>query len=203
MWNSWVEIDIINYIKSLKSSVADWFYLKQLKTANDRDRMENEELITSLIFLEYANLSSDKRKTLDVYQKTDRLNARIGDKVLISNLLLELTENGKEKKNTFDNASRNIKSFIKKIKYVLLDQDKSKEELFEYLKNELDEIFKAGKDPRYFRRTMQDFYFLWLIINEINFDMIKYHRLTIKAEIKEIIKYLKTFPHLTILTIKG
>jgi hypothetical protein len=194
MWNSWVEIDIINYIKSLKTSVEDWFYLKQLKTANDRDRMENEELITSLIFLEYASLSSDKRKTLDVYQKTDRLNARIGDKVLISNLLLELTENGKEKKNTFDNASRNIKSFIKKIKYVLLDQDKSKEELFEYLKNELDEIFKAGKDPRYFRRTMQDFYFLWLIINEINFDMIKYHRLTIKAEIKEIIKYLKNIP---------
>src|SRR5690606_349924 len=29
MWNSWVDIDIINFIKSLKSSVEDWFYLKQ------------------------------------------------------------------------------------------------------------------------------------------------------------------------------
>lgn len=194
MWNSWVDIDIINYVKALKSSVSNWFFLKQIRTANDRDRMENEELITSLIFLEYSNLSNDTRKTLDVYQKTDRLNARIGDKLLISNLLLDLTENGKDKKNTFDIASRNIKSFIKKIKYVLLDKDKTKEELFLYLKDELDDVFKAGKDTRYFRRTMQDFYFLWLMLNEINFEMIKYHRLTIKYEIKEIFAYLKNIP---------
>jgi uncharacterized protein with ParB-like and HNH nuclease domain len=194
MWNSWVDIDIINFIKTLKTSIENWFFLKQLKTANDRDRMENEELITSLIFLEYSFISSDTRKTLDVYQKTDRLNARIGDKLLISNLLLELTENGNEKKTTFDIAARNIKSFIKKVKYVLLDKDKSKDELFDYLRIELDEVFKAGKDPRYFRRTMQDFYFLWLMINDINFDMIKFHRLTMKSQIKEMFKYLKNIP---------
>lgn len=194
MWNSWVDIDIINYIKTLKGSIENWFFLKQLRTANDRDRMENEELITSLIFLEYSFISSDTRKTLDVYQKTDRLNARVGDKVLISNLLLELTENGNEKKTTFDTAARNIKSFIKKVKYVLLDKDKSKDELFDYLRLELDEVFKAGKDPRYFRRTMQDFYFLWLMINDINFDMIKFHRLTMKSQIKEMFKYIKNIP---------
>jgi uncharacterized protein with ParB-like and HNH nuclease domain len=194
MWNSWVDIDIINYIKSLKASIENWFFLKQLRTANDRDRMENEELITSLIFLEYSFISSDTRKTLDVYQKTDRLNARVGDKVLISNLLLELTENGNQKKATFDIAARNIKSFIKKVKYVLLDKDKSKDELFDYLRLELDEVFKAGKDPRYSRRTMQDFYFLWLMINEINFEMIKFHRLTMKSQIKEMFKYLKNIP---------
>jgi hypothetical protein len=156
--------------------------------------MENEELITSLIFIEYAKLSSDTRKILEVYQKTDRLNARISDKAQISNLLLALTENGESKRNTFDSASKNIKSFIKKIKYILLDQDKMKEELFDYLKIELDDLFKAGKDPRNFRRTMQDFYFLWLLINEINFDMIKFHRLTIKKEIKDIFKYFKNIP---------
>jgi uncharacterized protein with ParB-like and HNH nuclease domain len=194
MWNSWVDIDIINFIKTLKTSIENWFYLKQLRTANDRDRMENEELITSLIFLEYSFISSDTRKTLDVYQKTDRLNARIGDKLLISNLLLEITENGNGKKTTYDTAARNIKSFIKKVKYVLLDKDKGKDELFDYLRIELDEVFKTGKDPRYFRRTMQDFYFLWLMINDINFDMIKFHRLTMKSQIKEIFKYLKNIP---------
>jgi uncharacterized protein with ParB-like and HNH nuclease domain len=194
MWNSWVDIDIISYIKTLKTNIEKWFFLKQLRTANDRDRMENEELITSLIFLEYSFISYDTRKFLDVYQKTDRLNARIGDKVLISNLLIELTENGNEKKTTYDIAARNIKSFIKKVKYVLLDKDTSKDELFDYLRVELDEVFKAGKDPRFFRRTMQDFYFLWLMITEINFDMIKYHRLTIKSQIKEMFKYLKSIP---------
>lgn len=194
MWNSWVDIDIINFIKTLKTSIENWFFLKQLRTANDRDRMENEELITSLIFLEYSFISSDTRKTLDVYQKTDRLNARIGDKVLISNLLLELTENGNEKKTTFDIAAKNIKSFIKKVKYVLLDKDTTKDELFDYLRIELDEVFKAGKDQRYFRRTMQDFYFLWLIINDLNFDMIKLHRLSMKSQIKDMFKYLKNIP---------
>ncbi|OGS73742.1 MAG: hypothetical protein A3F91_15175 [Flavobacteria bacterium RIFCSPLOWO2_12_FULL_35_11] len=194
MWNSWVDIDIINYIKTLKSNTENWFYLKQLRSTNDRDRMENEELLTSLIFLEYSLLSSDTRKILDVYQKTDRLNARISDKVLISNLLLDLTENGNEKKSVFDFASKNIKSFIKKLKYILLDKDKSKDELFDYLRDELDEVFKAGKDPRYFRRTMQDFYFIWLIINEINFEMIKFHRISMKSEIKEMFIYLKNIP---------
>ena len=156
--------------------------------------MENEELITSLIFLEYSVIKSDKRKTLDIFQKTDRLNSRIGDKLQISNLLLELTEDQSSNKNNYDNAHRNVKSFIKKLKYVLLDTHKNKEELFDYLRQELDEIFKANKAPKQFRRTLQDFYFLWYLISEINFEMIKFHRLTIKSEIKTIFNYLKNIP---------
>jgi len=194
MWNSWVDVDIIQNIKQQKESIESWFYLKQLRSANDRDRMENEELLTSLIFLEYSVLASDTRKTLDIYQKTDRLNARIGDKILISNLLLDITEDGNNKKPLFEQAHKNIKSFIKKLKYILLDKDKSKDELFEYLKLELDEIFKAEKNPKYFRRTMQDFYFLWHFLSEINFEMVKYYRLDIKHEIKKMFTYLKSIP---------
>ena len=194
MWNSWVDVDIIQNIKQQKEAIESWFYLKQLRSANDRDRMENEELLTSLIFLEYSVLTNDTRKTLDIYQKTDRLNARIGDKILISNLLLDITEDGNSKKPLFEQAHKNIKSFIKKLKYILLDKDKSKDELFDYLKLELDEIFKAEKSPKYFRRTMQDFYFLWHFLSEINFEMVKYYRLDIKHEIKNMFTYLKSIP---------
>jgi 5-methylcytosine-specific restriction endonuclease McrA len=194
MWNSWVDVDIIQNIKQQKENVESWFYLKQLRSANDRDRMENEELLTSLIFLEYSVLSKDTRKTLDVYQKTDRLNARIGDKILISNLLLDITEDGNTKKPIFEQAHKNIKSFIKKLKYILLDCDKSKDELFDYLRLEIDEIFKAEKSPKYFRRTMQDFYFLWYLVSDINFEMVKYHRIEIKKEIKKMFNYLKNIP---------
>jgi uncharacterized protein with ParB-like and HNH nuclease domain len=194
MWNSWVDVDIIERIKELKASIDSWFYLKQLRTHNDRDRMENEELITSLIFLEYSKIVSGSQKTLDIHQKTDRLNARVGDKVQISNMLSDIRENETNKKNQFDLAFKNTKGFIKKLKYVLLDMDKTKDELPEYLKNELDEIFKAGKNPRYFRRTMQDFYFIWHIISDLNLEMVKHQRLNIKSEIKEIIVYLKTIP---------
>ncbi|AEV97455.1 hypothetical protein A4D02_35740 [Niastella koreensis] len=193
MWNSWVDVDFINNIKSLKSSTESWFFVKQLKTTNDRDRMENEELLTSLIFLEYNSLYNS-RKSLDIYQKEDRLNARISDKVLITNLLIDLTENKEDKSEHFETAIKNIKSFIKKLKYVLLDKDKPRDEVFDYLKHELDEIFKAGKDPRYFRRTLQDFYFIWLMISEINFEMIKYHRLQIKERVKLLFMYLKNIP---------
>jgi uncharacterized protein with ParB-like and HNH nuclease domain len=194
MWNSWVDVDIIQTIKQLKSSIENWFYLKQLRTINDRDRMENEELLTSLIFLEYSVITRDTRKTLDIYQKTDRLNARVGDKVQISALLQDITENGNAKKPQFDIAQKNIKSFIKKLKYVLLDRDKSKDDLFEYLKTELDEIFKAEKQPKYFRRTMQDFYFMWYLLSDINFEMVKFHRIEIKKEIKNLFNYLKNIP---------
>jgi hypothetical protein len=194
MWNSWVDVDIIENIKSLKTRIDNWFYLKQLKSVNDRDRMENEELITSLIFLEYSVLIKDTRKTLDIYQKTDRLNARIGDKQLISSLLLEITENEDNNTSQFDTAFKNIRSFIKKLKYVLLDKDQNKDELFEYLKLELDDLFKADKNPKYFRRTMQDFYFIWHLLSDINFEMVKFNRLEIKKEIKQIFKYLKNIP---------
>ena len=74
------------------------------------------------------------------------------------------------------------------------DKDKSKDELFDYLRTELDEILKAEKKPKYFRRTMQDFYFLWYFISEINFEMIKFYRIEIKYEIKQMFNYLKNIP---------
>ena len=48
MWNYWADVDVIETIKKLKESVDQWFFIKQIKRSNDRDIMENEELITSL-----------------------------------------------------------------------------------------------------------------------------------------------------------
>ena len=47
------------------------------KNENDRDRMENEEVITSLVFLEYSKRINDQRKTFDLYQKKDRISSRV------------------------------------------------------------------------------------------------------------------------------
>lgn len=194
MWNSWVDVEVIQSIKTLAEQNKPWFYVKQLRKANDRDRMENEELITSLTFFEYAEATNDTRNALDIYQKTERLNARVNNKAYISSILLTITEAQGKQKDIFLEALKNVKSFIKKLKYVLLDKDCSKEELPEYLENELNEIFKAGKSPKYFRRTMQDIYMTWFLIHEINFEMIKHHRMSIKAEIKSLFSYFKNFP---------
>jgi CRISPR/Cas system Type II protein with McrA/HNH and RuvC-like nuclease domain len=58
----------------------------------------------------------------------------------------------------------------------------------------MDEIYKAGKKAKYFRRTMQDFYITWKLLSDINLEMIKLHRLEIKSELQFIFQYLKNIP---------
>jgi hypothetical protein len=193
MWNSWVDFEIIKSIKSLVAEINNWFYLKQI-TKNYRDRMETEELITSLAYLEYNKQLKISKKSLDIYQKGERINARISDKVNISSLLQKVTENQDSIQKDFIVAIRQVRSFIKKLKYVILDCDKSKDELFNYLKEELDEILKAGKESKYFRRTMQDFYIAWHLLSDINFEMVKLHRLEMKEELKKVFYYMKNIP---------
>lgn len=194
MWNSWVDVDIIDGIKSLKSEIDSWFYLKQLSSASDRDRMENEELLMSLTYLEYVNVSKESRQALETYQKNERLNSRISNKASISSLLQDITENEGPKKEQFQIALKNVKSFVRKLKYILLDCDKTRDELFQYLREELDLLFKADKNQKYFRRTMQDFYFLHTLVSDINLEMVKFKRLEIKKELRIIFNYWKNIP---------
>lgn len=194
MWNSWVDVEVIQELKNLTFASKNWLFVRQIKKPTDRDRMENEELITSLTFLEYAKSTDDTRKTLDIHQKSERLNARVNNKAYISSILLAVTEKRDIEKNNFLLALRNVKSFIKKLKTVILDKDCTKEELSSYLVGELNVIFKAGKNPKYFRRTMQDFYIFWYLIHDINFEMVKYNRIEMKSEITKIFQYIKNIP---------
>lgn len=192
MWNSWVDNSIIDEIKKLTSDLKPWFYLKQLSRKSDRDRMESEELLTSLIYLDYSLNHSNSYKGLDIFQKTDRINARIGNKATITTVFQEVSENDDAKKNYFKSV-KNIKSFVKKVKFVLIDRDVDVE-IQEFLKAELDTLFKANKENKFFRRTMQDFYILWFVLNDINFEMVKHHRINLKNEIIDIFSYMKDIP---------
>lgn len=192
MWNSWVDNSIIDEIKKLTKKLKPWFYLKQLSRKADRDRMESEELIASLIYLDYSLNHSNSHKGLDIFQKTDRINARIGNKANITSVFQEIGENETHYKN-YLKSLKNIKSFIKKVKFVLIDKDVNTD-LKEFLKKELDTVFKANKESKFFRRTMQDFYILWFTLNEINFEMVKYHRINIKSELIDIFSYMKDIP---------
>lgn len=58
MWNSWVERDVIAQIKENVNKHLSWFHLKIARNRNDRDRMENEELYTSLVYLEFEKLKN-------------------------------------------------------------------------------------------------------------------------------------------------
>lgn len=193
MWNSWADVEVIDKVKRLREELSPWFYQKLISKPSDRDRMENEELLMSLVFLDYYLLKDSKVKVLDTYQKTDRINSRISTKAKISALMQSITEEKSVKKD-FEKSIKNIKSFARNLKYILLDKDTPSEELPIYLSAELDEIIKGGKETRYFRRTIQDFYFLWMFIGPLNFEMVKFYRTQMKKEIKDAFRYFKNIP---------
>lgn len=96
MWNSWVDKEIISNIKNLKHELYPWFYIKTITKKSDRDRMENEELITSFCYIELNK--GDISEVVDVYQRdnidlekkiTSKLNARIKTKSRINSLLIQ------------------------------------------------------------------------------------------------------------------
>ncbi|WP_249065198.1 hypothetical protein [Argonema antarcticum] len=71
---------------------------------------------------------------------------------------------------------------------ILLDRnvEGGKEELDKFYGNELNLLFKAQRQVRSFRRTKQDFYILWRLLNPLNLEMVKSERLKIKQDLKNI-----------------
>lgn len=194
MWNSWVDNDIIEAIKKLTIEVKSWFFVKQLGGPNDRDRMENEELLISLAFLDHVKSQDKNRKALDIYQKTNRINARLSDKAYVSTVLQQATESHGEEKELFLESIKRVKYFIKILKIIVLNCSKTKEELPNYLRHELDRIFSAGKESRYFKRSKQDMYMAWDLLSGLTLEMVKFRREEIRKRVQDIYRYMKNIP---------
>ena len=195
MWNSWVDRDLIETIRSNLDKHRKWFYIKLLKDRNDRDRMENEELYTSLAYLEYQRMKSkddSDNKYLYIYNRNDGINVRMGSSYDITRLLQSTFEDPDVKPN-FQKSIKNLESFIKKVKLVLLDRDVegTKEALDQFFGDELNSLFKAQRQVRSFRRTKQDFYILWYLISPLNLEMVKFHGLEIKKDLQKIFYQLR------------
>ena len=194
MWNSWADDDLIRRIKKLKNNLEDWFYIKKLVKKSDRDRMENEELITSLAYVE-NNYKTDS-KVIDIYQKdnidldkviTSKLNARVNTKSKINALLLEATNDEKVRNDLFDSLKK-VKNVIKNLKLILIDRDSNEDEtLEEFLSLELEKFIKVGNT-----RKLQNFYFLWLLIHKSNFSLVKWKRIDIKKDLLKLFKIINS-----------
>lgn len=192
MWNYWVDRDIIETIRKNLDKHREWFYIKLVKKRNDRDRMDNEELYTSLAYLEYQRMKSKHTdKSSYIYNRDDGINLRIGSSE-ITKLLQSFFEDEEVKMN-FRKAIDNAEIFLKKVKFILLDRDieGDKKALDKFLGDELNLLFKAQRQVRSFRRTKQDFYILWFLLSPLNIEMVKYHRLDIKQDLQQIFYRLR------------
>jgi len=192
MWNSWADKEIITAIKDEVKREISWFYVRSSDRKNFRDRMENEEIFMSLAYLSYKSCHDISGKALDIFQKEQRLNARIGYKKDVTNLLNEASSNDEVKSNLLEEI-RKTKGFIKKIRILLISEDVGDKEVGGHLKEELDDLFNS-LNRKNFRRTFQDFYVLWYIVSPITLEILKMHRHQIRKEVESLVTFSKYIP---------
>lgn len=184
MWNSWVTQKIIIPIRKNVRENISWFYVRKIRGwVTDRDRMVNEEMYTSLAYLEFLE-DRDRNTALDIYQKGDRINARIADKSSIT-LVLENSSQDDSTCDLFIQAIDKVSNFIFFLK-LLLSPNGNEEEC----NMELELLLKSNATT-YFRRSFQDFYILWYILNGISELQIRKSSGDIKNEMRTIFRYMK------------
>lgn len=189
MWNSWADTEVITKIKEQVKKISSWFYLKPTKRDKMRDRMENEEMFTILSYLFYKNGIKHFEDYVDIYQKGERINARIRDKKDVTSLLTEVSTRQDVKESFLKNIERVegiivlIKKFVSKIK----NRDEKYYEV-------IDSIFKGDKPSRTFRRTLQEFYILFICFYSLSEEIIEEHYLEIKDKIVSLFDYMKNVP---------
>lgn len=192
MWNSWADKEIITAVKDNVRKEIPWFYVRSSARKNFRDRMDNEEIFMSLAYLSYKSCHDINGKALDIFQKEQRLNARIGYKKDVTNLLNDASTNDDIKRSLLEEVKK-TRSFIKKIRILLISESIEEKDVNEYLKEELDKLFNSLNRTN-FRRTFQDFYVLWHIVNPITLEILKMHRHQIQKEVRQLIAFSKNIP---------
>lgn len=185
MWNSTVHYDVIKEIKKVTDQHKDWFFLRVLSSKTS-DRMDNEEMITVLAYLDYLEVyTGNSIKGIGFYQKQDRLNCRISNKAGLTNFLNTLSDSPAERYD-FISSIKNTERFIEKVALVLsanndVASDKSAK---------ITELFNV-KGTTLFKRSLQDIYILWMALQPIDEEVIEVRRTDIFNDIQLLLRVLK------------
>ncbi|MFN4363601.1 DUF262 domain-containing protein [Chryseobacterium hispalense] len=157
MWNSYIDKNLINTIKDIYGNHKDWLYLRK-----SSPRMENENILTALIYLYYEfniNKDNDNRyNALDYYKIGNKINFRVRSKNDLTKKL-ELFPN----EMIFYSNKFEI-DFIYKLKKLISINNLDKSEA-----HNLDYILSVDNG----RRTQQSLYALWYFFNEIPLSIIE------------------------------
>ena len=201
MWNSWADFEIIKAIKSSVSNISDWFYIRSPKQRAFRDRMQNEELFTCLVYLDYRKtINKPGVEYLAIYQKSDRINARIKEKYDITSVLTSVSEHDSNKKE-FIKSVTNTNDFINRLRKLLELNPFEKDS--PDLEKSLNKSFSTKRGTRLIKRTLQDFYILWFLVESIQIQTIENEYKDIYKDIRKIFKYIKNIPEEDVINNQG
>ncbi len=179
MWNSFVDRDIVGSIKDVASRHSDWYYLRK-----DNKRMDNENLITILAYLDFSASEGKLDSALEFVLVGGRIYGRVKSARDITRVLEEVARDS-EKKKKLVNSIRAVESFVRKVKTLLIREDLDGN-LGDRLRTELTDLFGAVSD----RRTRSQFYILWYALYKIDHMMITEHRAPLRNRIAQIMKFV-------------
>lgn len=175
MWNAYCDKSLIVQIKKLADEYNSVVYRPK------DPRMRLEELLTSLAYLDYKTRVKKEKieNVLNIYKRYNRMNARIKDK---SNVTKTLSDVSNASVNDFLASIENIGDFSMKIK-VLTEESHGTVKL----------LFSHQRKGAAFK-TDQNFYFLWVLLNEIPLQVIKNNAVEVFDNISKIFGIIQNTP---------
>ena len=177
MWNSYINKDIINRIKSIHNTDKNWFYFRK-----NNKRMENENIYTALVYFQYFDRHEEYRNStlpFEYYKTGDKINFRIRLKTDITKIL----ENPQCKEKFLAACNEFESAFISKVKSIVEDSLSDK---VENLNKNIEMIFNVSKG----RRTQQSFYALWHFISKISLEAINTNKQSIRKDLKALFQLM-------------
>jgi len=176
MWNSYIDKELILMIRN----IAEKYTGTYLKPNNNR--MVNEELIVSLAYINHKvqYLGYDIKNILNIYVKSERVNARITRKSDVTKILDDVSKNGT---NEFIDSIKKVEDFFHKIEYIT-DGDY----------NTLRFLFGSDK-AQAITRTNQNYYILWMLLEKCtNEEIKKIDKKQVLNQINNTFRKMKYFP---------
>lgn len=182
-WNAYD--NITKEIKKIKK-IASYRLFKQNST-----KMQEAEMVTTFAYMNYNEIDFyDINKVLSVYKSIKNKNKRderyeiklkIMNKEKITNYLEKINPNSKDEEE-FSKSIDSVNDFIDKLNILAKEDD---EQFFK--------IFNPYmKKPR--RITKNDFYIIWLLLQEIDVHIVKTYRNELIKDMEDIFKLMKNMP---------
>ena len=174
MWNSFIDKEVIEKIKSVTDENIDWFFIKQRKKS---DRMLNEELITLLSYLVYNYSYKNNFNSLGFYERDSKVDCRISNKKNVSLVLEEITTDALLKRDF-------LLSIDKVSEYITLLKTKLSENNLKISLNYL-----LNKELKIHKRNLVNFYLLFEIfirLSKSDFDNITYEQMQNKIYLMQL-----------------
>lgn len=178
MWNSFECINILDKIKNISN-----IYGQNILRQNGK-KMKNEELITTLSYLEFRNINIKNMNEVFkvyIYLKDNEIKVSFDKKYALTNLL-ETIDIDKETENSFINSITMVENFMEKIDLLF---NKNYDNLIKFLNPYID-------NPR--KGSAKDFYLLYLFLNNLNTHIINTYQENIINDIQSIYKFMKKIP---------